>query len=188
MKDILRLGSILFAICAVAAFALGLTNSITTPIIEERNIQANNAARKEVLQEAEEFKIIEIDEQEGVSEVYEGIKGGKSIGYTIKTLPKGYGGSIEVMVGISADGNITGIKIGNHSETPGLGSKAADPEFKDQFNEKSTQASLAVVKGNASNDNEIVAISGATITSNAVVTGVNSAIEVFSKIAEEAGV
>ena len=59
MKDILRLGSTLFAICAIAALALGVTDNITKPIIEERNIQANNESRKEVLSSAEEFKIVE---------------------------------------------------------------------------------------------------------------------------------
>ena len=62
MKDILRLGSTLFAICAIAALALGLTDNITKPIIEERNIQANNESRKEVLSSAEEFKIVETAE------------------------------------------------------------------------------------------------------------------------------
>ena len=56
MKDILKLGITLFAICAVAALVLGVTNNITAPVIEERNIQASNEARKIVLSEADEFK------------------------------------------------------------------------------------------------------------------------------------
>lgn len=83
------------------------------------------------------------------------------------------------MVGITADGNISGVKIGNHSETPGLGSKASEPTFKDQFKGKGTDKSLTVVKGNASNDNDIAAISGATITSKAVTSGVNAAIDLY---------
>ena len=95
------------------------------------------------------------------------------IGYTIKTSPKGYGGAVEVMVGISTDGKITGVDIGNHSETPGLGSKASDPAFKDQYLDKDVANSLLVVKGSVNNDNEISAISGATITSNGVTSGEN---------------
>ena len=182
MKDILRLGSTLFAICAIAALALGVTDNITKPIIEERNIQANNESRKEVLSSAEEFKIVEDTSNDLVKEVYEGLKSGKVVGYTIKTSPKGYGGPIEVMVGISSEGNITGIKIGNHSETPGLGSKASEPRFKDQFNNKSVDNPLIVVKGSASSDNNIVAISGATITSNAVTTGVNAAMNIYKEV------
>ena len=179
MKDILRLGSILFVICAVAALMLGVTNNITAPVIEQRNIQANNESRKAVLQAAEEFKQIENAKGDLVEEVYQGLKNGEVVGYTIKTTPKGYGGKVEVMVGITADGNISGVKIGNHSETPGLGSKASEPTFKDQFKGKGTDKSLTVVKGNTSNDNDIAAISGATITSKAVTSGVNAAIDLY---------
>lgn len=181
MKDMIRLGGILFLICAVAALMLSVTNNITEPIIEQRNIQANNESRQEVLQDAEEFKQVENVKGDLIEEVYQGIKGGDVVGYTIKTTPKGYGGKVEVMVGISNDGKITGVKIGNHSETPGLGSKASEPTFKDQFNGKSTEKPLIVVKGKTSQDNDIAAISGATITSNAVTSGVNAAMNVYKE-------
>lgn len=181
MKDILRLGSILFLICTVAALMLSLTNNITAPVIEQRDIQASNEARQEVLQDAEEFKEVTNVKGDLIEEVYQGVKGGEIIGYTIKTAPKGYGGTVEVMVGISNDGKISGVKIGNNSETPGLGSKAAEPSFKDQYNGKNAQTPLNVVKGNASNENDIVAISGATITSKAVTAGVNAAMDVYEQ-------
>ncbi|GKZ04543.1 electron transport complex subunit G [Paraclostridium bifermentans] len=181
MKDIFRLGAILFVICAVASLMLSLTNNITAPVIEQRNIQANNESRQEVLQVAEEFSEVKDVKGDLIEEVYQGTKGGEVVGYTIKTTPKGYGGKVEVMVGISNDGKISGVKIGNHSETPGLGSKSADPSFKDQYNGKSTKTPLNVVKGNASNENDIVAISGATITSKAVTAGVNAAMDVYEQ-------
>lgn len=187
MKDMAKLGIILFAICAIAALALGATNQMTAPVIEERNIQANNESRQNVLPEAKEFK--QMDDkvfkevtslEEGlIAEVYEGTDGSETVGYTIKTLPKGYGGQIELIVGVSKDGKVTGINIGNMSETPGLGSKAAEPAFKDQFNNKPA-SELTLVKGNASGEDQIQAISGATITSTAVTKGVNAAIEVFN--------
>ena len=155
MKDILKLGVTLFAICAVAALVLGVTNNITAPVIEERNIQASNEARKTVLPEADEFKELEGMNSDIVLEVYEGIKDGQVIGYTIKTSSKGYGGAIELMVGISKDSKITGVEIGNHSETPGLGSKATEPMFKNQYVDKDVSNSLLVVKGSANNDNEM---------------------------------
>ncbi|HSQ89223.1 RnfABCDGE type electron transport complex subunit G [Romboutsia sp.] len=183
MNNIAKLGANLFIICAVAALALGLTNQVTAPKIEERSIQANNESRKVVLPEAKEFKQLENSEFEGndglVAEVYEGTNESQLVGYTIKTLPKGYGGNIELIVGISKDGVITGINIGNMSETPGLGTKAAEPPFKDQFNQKPAKE-LSVVKGKASGEDQIEAISGATITSSAVTKGVNAAIEVFN--------
>lgn len=185
MNNIAKLGATLFAICAVAALALGFTNKITAPIIEERNIQANNEARQIVLPDATDFKKMDdsvfsqTSVKDLVGEVYEGLNGSDLVGYTIKTLPKGYGGQIELIVGISADGTITGINIGSMSETPGLGSKAAEPAFKDQFNNKPTEE-LSLVKGKVSSDTDIQAISGATITSTAVTSGVNAAIEVYN--------
>ena len=181
MKDILKLGITLFAICAVAALVLGVTNNITAPVIEERNIQASNEARKIVLSEADEFKELDGMNSDIVLEVYEGIKDGQVIGYTIKTSSKGYGGAIELMVGISKDGKITGVEIGNHSETPGLGSKATEPIFKNQYVDKDVSNSLLVVKGSTNNDNEISAISGATITSNGVTSGVNAAMKIYNE-------
>ena len=181
MKDILKLGITLFAICAVAALVLGVTNNITAPVIEERNIQASNEARKIVLSEADEFKELDGMNSDIVLEVYEGIKDGQVIGYTIKTSSKGYGGAIELMVGISKDSKITGVEIGNHSETPGLGSKATEPMFKNQYVDKDVSNSLLVVKGSANNDNEISAISGATITSNGVTSGVNAAMKIYNE-------
>lgn len=181
MKDILKLGVTLFAICEVAALVLGVTNNITAPVIEERNIQASNEARKIVLSEADEFKELDGMNSDIVLEVYEGIKDGQVIGYTIKTSSKGYGGAIELMVGISKDGKITGVEIGNHSETPGLGSKATEPMFKNQYVDKDVLNSLLVVKGSTNNDNEISAISGATITSNGVTNGVNAAMKIYNE-------
>lgn len=181
MKDILKLAITLFAICAVSALVLSITNNITQPIIEERNIQASNESRKIVLSDADEFKEIEEISSDIVIEVYEGLKEEEVIGYTIKTAPKGYGGSVEVMVGISTDGKITGVDIGNHNETPGLGSKAGDSVFKDQYLYKDVENSLLVVKGKKDNDNEISAISGATITSNAVTSGVNVAMKIYNE-------
>jgi len=187
MKDIFKLGTTLFGICAVAALILGVTNNITAPVIEERNIQASNEARKIVLPDADEFKKLDDINSDMVVEVYEGIKGNNVVGYTIKTSSKGYGGAIESMVGISKDGKITGVEIGNHSETPGLGSKATEPTFKNQYLDKDVSKPLLVVKGSANNENEISAISGATITSNGITNGVNAAMKIYNeKLSENA--
>lgn len=181
MRNIIKLGSILLIICSIAAALLGLTNNITSPIIEKLNIASNNEARQKVLPEAKTFKALDGMTNGLISEVYEGIDNSKVIGYTIKALPMGYGGDIEVMVGISKAGIITGVNIGNNSETPGLGSKASEAEFKNQFNQKNSNSELKVVKGKANSDEDIVAISGATISSNAVTNGVNAAINLFNE-------
>lgn len=183
MNSIVKLGLNLFAICAIAALLLGVTNQITAPVIEQRNIQANNESRQIVLPNASEFSKISDSEYENidgiVSEVYKGKSGSDIVGYTVKVLPKGYGGDIELIVGISANGTVTGVNIGNMSETPGLGAKASETSFKDQFSGKPA-SELTVIKGSASGENEISAISGATITSSAVTNGVNVAVELFN--------
>lgn len=186
MNSILKLGLNLFIICAVAAGLLAGTNQITEPLIEQRNEQASNEARQIVLQDAKEFKVLNSSEYKASSdvevvEVYEGLNGSDLAGYTIKVLPKGYGGEIELMVGVKTDGTISGVNIGNMTETPGLGAKAKEEAFYGKYVGKpATQ--LEVIKSGTAGETEIQAISGATITSKAVTTGVNAAVEVYDSI------
>jgi electron transport complex protein RnfG len=99
---------------------------------------------------------------------------GNHVGYVIKTLPGGYGGPLEVIVGITLDGTINGVRVGNHQETPGLGAKAKTVEFYGQYDGLSVGSPVEVIKVDVtSGNNEIKAISGATITSVAVTNGVN---------------
>ncbi|KDR94054.1 electron transport complex protein RnfG [Peptoclostridium litorale DSM 5388] len=182
MKEITKLGIMLLVIASISAVVLGFTNEITKPIIQAQAEQASNKARAEILPAAKEFEEVS-GEDFGpvVKEVYKGIDG-ETVGYTIKTVPtSGYGGAIEVTVGISADGKITGVNIGSHAETPGLGAKASG-EFKDQYTGKAVEKEIEVIKAGSPQDNQIVAISGATITSNAVTEGVNEAIRVFNEV------
>ena len=86
------------------------------------------------------------------------------------------------MVGISKDGNkLTGIKVMQHSETPGLGAKSTEPAWQEQFKGKSLKEALVVTKDAVKKPEEIKAITAATITSRAVVTGVNAAREDYMK-------
>ena len=114
-------------------------------------------------------------------EVFEGTNGSDTVGYTIKTAPSGYGGPVELTIGISKDGKITGVNVGNNSETPGLGAKSTDPAFNGQYKGKAAKT-LEVIKSGAPNESQIKAISGATITSKAVTGGVNEAIAIFDAI------
>ncbi|MDU4860077.1 MAG: RnfABCDGE type electron transport complex subunit G [Terrisporobacter othiniensis] len=186
MNSILKLGLNLFIICAIAAGLLAGTNQMTAPVIEQRNEQANDEARKIVLSEAKEFKLVDSNKYKNKSdvkvvEVYEGLNGSDVAGYTIKVLPKGYGGEIELMVGVSKDGTISGVKVGNMTETPGLGAKAKEEPFYSQYAGKPA-TELNVVKSGAAGETEIQAISGATITSKAVTKGVNTAVEIYESI------
>lgn len=185
-KDMFKLGLNLLIISAVAALLLALTNSVTASTIAQRNEQANAEARKLVLESAQDFeevKDVKTDNSKGVevSEIYEAKDAsGNTVGYTLKVLPSGYGGTIELMVGIdSANGQVSGINVVSNSETAGLGAKSTDPEFSDQYKGKPLEE-LSVLKNGTPGDTEIKAISGATITSTAVTNGVDAAIEVYN--------
>ena len=185
-KDMFILGLNLLIISAVAALLLALTNSVTASTIAQRNEQANAEARKLVLESAQDFEQVKdakTDNSKGVkvSEIYEAKDAsGNTVGYTLKVLPSGYGGTIELMVGIdSAKGQVSGINVVSNSETAGLGAKSTDPEFSDQYKGKPLEE-LSVLKNGTPGDTEIKAISGATITSTAVTNGVDAAIEVYN--------
>lgn len=191
MRDYVRLTGILLAVCVVAAAVLGVTNYITADKIAEQAALANDQARRSVLSQAQEFTLLDGQEvsellskaeYDSIREVYVAKADGDIIGYAIKTSPKGYGGEIEVMVGIDTEGTVTGIKVGNNSETPGLGQNATKPEFQAQFIGKNWNNGVNVIKSGTPKDNEIVAIAGATITSNAVSKGVNQALNLAKEL------
>lgn len=187
MREIVKLGLILFIITAIAASLLAFANEATSELIAQVQEQESNKARQEVLPSAENFISLDeiefnsiVAENNKVKEVYIGKNSADDIvGYTIKTIASGYGGNIEVITGLSAEGQITGMKVVSHSETPGLGANSTKPEFQNQFVGKSTSSNIAVVKS-APKDSEIQAISGATITSKAVSSGVNMALDIFN--------
>lgn len=181
MREIIKLGLILLLIASIAAIVLGLSNGVTSPVIEDVEKEKSEEAREEVLPEAEEFQIVELeDAPEGITEVYKGLIGDEVIGFAIKTATVGYGGNVEVITGISSEGKITGMKVVGHEETPGLGANATNAEFQEQYEGKNTNNEIVVVKTKPSNENEVQAITGATITSDAVTKGVNFAIELFN--------
>jgi electron transport complex protein RnfG len=178
----LRLGLILLLIAAVAGLLLGGAYKLTKEPIAQQTIKKNNEAMQAVLPSADSFVLKEVDLPEGslVSEVNEGKKLDEVEGYAMKVTNDGYGGKISIMVGISIDGQLQGLTILEHSETPGLGANATLPDFRDQFKDKLVDNLLEVVKTPVSKDNEIQALTGATITSKAVTNAVNSAIDLFN--------
>lgn len=194
MKNIIKNTLILTAITLVAGILLGLVYEITKEPIAVAKENAKNEAYQAVVKEADTFeeytdfkvdKAAKILKNAGISgcevnEVVIAKAGGEIKGYVIATTTsEGYGGDIQISVGIANDGTVTGVEILSIGETAGLGMNADTPEFKNQFKGKSVDA-FAVTKTGASADNEIDAISGATITSNAVTNAVNSAIAYFN--------
>lgn len=174
----LVLAVILLVITAVVALLLACTDSLTREKIETNTAKEQNEARMAVMEDASEFEKLdaELDPDGIVTEIYEGKSAsGETVGYCVSVKPNGFGGAIEMIVGVRSDESLTGIQIVSLSETPGLGSKAQEPKFKDQFNGKSVKEPLTVIKSGTAKDNEVMAISGATISSNAVTSGVNAA-------------
>lgn len=182
MRDVVRYGLILLIITAVASALLGATNQITAPLIEANKAAAQAKAIAALLgvEGEENLEITEKDIEDldpDVNSLFTATKDGAVIGFVFGVTPKGYGGSIEMLVALDQNGVVKGFEIIKHSETPGLGANAGKPAFSDQFAGKSSK--LSVVKTNPG-QSEVQAITAATITSKAVVKGVNDALEFFA--------
>ena len=154
---------VLTVICLVITTALALTEQATTPIIQATEKLNAEAARKEVLPEADGFELLELsDLPDGGTEVYSATNG---TGTVVMAEGKGYGGVMKIIVGIDADGKITGTKTLSHGETAGLGSKTAEPKFQNQF------------PGQDESLSGVSTISGATISSKCFIGAVKKAFE-----------
>ena len=168
---------ILTIITLVSGVALGGVYQITKEPIAKAQEEAKQEAYQQVFEDADAFEVLKVDAQEAadavasagvddgavIDEAVEAIQGGETIGYVItSTDPNGYGGDIQVSVGIQSDGTVSGIAILSISETAGLGMKAAEPDFYEQYSGKQTDHFY--VSKDGGEGEEIDAISGATIT------------------------
>lgn len=187
----------LLFITLVAGLALSFVNEITKEPIaqaeENAKLDAYNAvfenAQFEALGNSEDLLLASkaINTVCTVDEVLcAKDESGNIIGYVMSvTSPLGYGGDIKMAVGISSENDtLTGFSVLSNSETAGLGAKCTEEEFAGQFAGKSADG-IEYVKGGASADNQIDAISGATITTNAVTEGVNAALNVYNQLLKE---
>ncbi len=189
MKDAL----ILFVITLISGLLLGGAYQLTKEPIEKANLAANLSAYQTVFPEAADFQIPDDAEDAmescnaelasgkfgntGVEQVLQAVdEGGNVAGHVLTSYSEdSYSGRIRLSVGINADGSISGVEILEINDTPGLGLKAAEPEFKNQYVGKNAE-SLTVIKSGSAGDAEINSISGATITSSAVTNAVNAAL------------
>ncbi|SDY86108.1 RnfABCDGE type electron transport complex subunit G [Tindallia californiensis] len=173
MRDIAKMGIILLLITSVSGMVLGLTNSFTEGIIMERSIERVIASIETLIEGADDFEMIESEEVESaerVKEVYAGYKDGSVVGFSIKSYAQGYGGEVEVMVGITNEGAITGVQVMSQSETPGLGDVITDESFLENYQGNKTDEDVAVDT-----------IGGATASSQAV----NNAVEAAANLYED---
>lgn len=170
----LKLALTLLVISAVVSGLLGLTNYVTADKIAAINADKTAASMEEVLP-AEQYTKLDYPatgSQTGVAAVYQA----DDKGYVVEVTPSGFGGTIDMVVGVDMTGAVTGVSIISMSETSGLGANASKDSFRSQFVGKS--GTLAVSKDGG----EIDALTGATITSRAVTSGVNTALIVAGEM------
>jgi electron transport complex protein RnfG len=182
MKNMLKLGFTLALFSAAACAMLALVYSGTKTVIDQNQQRELEASLKELFPDADDFPPISgiqsPDASVTIENQYKVIRGTEVIGAALRVSRGGYGGPIKMLVGVSADGRITGVKILEHKETPGLGAKASSPKyfvdraggitFYGQFAGKAVDEPFAV-KG------DVQTITASTITSRAAAAGVKAA-------------
>ena len=167
---------ILCIIAFVAGLALAATNMVTAGPIEEQRVKAIQAARVAVFPTADDFREMAMEEDTVLDDMLEAISGSDIIGYVLQITVSGYGGPIEIIMGVDTQGMITGLSVGGSkfAETAGLGTQVKEPAFTDQFVGLSETPTL---NGN------VDTISGATISSSAVINGVIKCYQQYGAIA-----
>lgn len=186
-KTILKLAGVLFVITAVVALLLGVVNALTENVIAENMVRKNNLAMQNIVPGCETGEAIGLPEwTDGiVAEAREYTLGGEYAGMFVKVLPVGFGGKVEMIVGVDKTGTVQGIRVTDHGETAGLGAKAADESWLSQFAGKT--AGITVIKNAIPTENEVLAVTSATVTSKAVTAGANAAIDFVMNYQKEVG-
>ncbi|NLW17928.1 MAG: FMN-binding protein [Firmicutes bacterium] len=169
MREILRLGAILGLVCAIAGASLAVFHGITKDIIiaqQEAELQNKLQLLVPAAQHFEKFET----EDGGV--YYVGWDNDNMVGAIVEGKATGYGGPMRLLVAIDGDGNVSGVESIEHGETIGIGTRALEPEFLQQFNGIAYDEQLAAGKN-------VDIITGATVSSRAVMTGVENALELY---------
>ncbi|HCX62045.1 FMN-binding protein [Sedimentibacter sp.] len=185
-NNIVRLGGILCLISAIAAGVLAFTNDFTKDKIAEVELKASldPAVLEMVMPGSDTFlpyedtaliDTIKAENGKFVDLMVPVDGSGNQMGYAIKTLSTvaGFGGDIELFIGVSPEGKITGIAVTQILETAGLGTKVAEPDFKDQFTGVDASAEFS--------DSDYTMISGATISSKSFTSAVSNAVNIYSQ-------
>lgn len=190
MNKIVKNTLILTAITVVSGLLLGVVYDITKEPIAQAQENTKQEAYRAVLSDASSFETVDFDADSAssllsengytsdeITGVVEGTDdSGETVGYVISVQSgEAYDGTLELSVGIATDGTVKGVEMLDISETAGLGMKADEAEFKDQFKDKNVEK-FTYTKTGEDGDDMIDAISGATITTNAVTNAVDSAL------------
>ncbi len=180
---------VLTIVALISGTALAMVYSALLPRIERNQQIALERSLGALFQSAAapEFELIDT---EGL-QIYRAVSDGSLIGYAVRVVTTGYGGEIRLLVGLGPDlERITGMEVVQHSETPGLGANIDNSVFKQQFQGLQPKDAISYVKGGSASteENEIEAISGATISTKAVVSGINNTLDTaLAVLADRAG-
>jgi electron transport complex protein RnfG len=169
---------VLVLICFVVTFLLAFTYGITAPIIAENTAKAASEARMELLPDADNFTDSGADLyvlEEGKVYAVDAYTADNGAGMVVTVKSNSYGGLLTAMVGIDKDGAITGVKVTEHADTPGVGTKAQDAGHLDQYKEH-TELGSDTIKAHA---DDIVEVTGASVSSGAVHKAVYCALEQY---------
>lgn len=167
MNKVVKLSLILFLVSAIVAGILGLTNFVTEKAIAEYQAKKTAEAYSKVMQFESYDEVEYTGDQSAVKKVYKTNDGN----WIVEAEVSGSQGMITVAVGVNSDLTCNGISIISSSETSGLGSKANDDFFRDQFPGLNADTAKVTKDGGS-----VEAITGATITSKAVCSAVQAAI------------
>ncbi len=183
MNDILKIGSKLALICAVAAISLGLVNAVTEPKINQMREQKLMNALKKVAVGMEVGKYKEVPDNPVVKGYYPlNDNSGTQKGYIFNLVGIGYGGDLNIIAGVSTKGKILSVVMMNNQETPGLGKEAENPEYMKKYIGTGEDSPVPVRKSQLSQE-DADAITGASIT----FMGIGKALEAASDFAKKEG-
>ncbi|NLY53375.1 MAG: FMN-binding protein [Firmicutes bacterium] len=169
MGETAKLGAILGLVCAIAGASLALVHAVTSDIIIARQEAELISRLQELVPEAEQFETIE--PEEGVI-LYLGKKGSDTVGAVLEGKATGYGGPMRILVSVDADNRINGVSVIEHGETIGIGTRALEPGWLQQFIGLAHDEQLVAGKN-------VDIITGATVSSRAVMSGVAHALELY---------
>ncbi|MBU3128248.1 RnfABCDGE type electron transport complex subunit G [Clostridium tagluense] len=161
--------------CFISGAIIAGTYFITAPVAAKNAITMKNDAMKALVKDAETFKPLN-----GKKDWFTAEKNGKVIAYVVPAESKGYGGAIKMLVSVTPQGKIIDFAILSSNETPGLGDNAGKDAFRSEFKGKKSE-DLEVVK-DKSKENNIQAMTGATISSKAVTKGIKEAVQQVTQL------
>ena len=186
MKYIFKPAITLLITAVITVALLSVVYNFTKEPIEKQKRRTQEEAMREVLPKASDYREMETELSGSIVAIYEGLYISEAltddvlIGYVIMLSPEGYSGNIDIVVGIYlGEGKISGMRVLRHTETPGLGALAVKEDFYSRY-EGLPFGQLTVVRSSPG-ENEIQAITSATITTRAITNAINEAIEWCNK-------